>query len=124
MSTMNVKPKHIATFLLGVAAGAAALKYATMSEEEKEKLTDNLKNKANKIKDDAETSFDKAKEYFAELSTKGTDALKEYWAEAETYIKDLINKKEKAADIAADAAKDIKNKAKDAGNDIKNAMQS
>ncbi|RQO30934.1 hypothetical protein DBR32_09490 [Taibaiella sp. KBW10] len=120
---MNVKPKHIATFLLGVAAGAAALKYAKMSDEEKEKLTDNLKDKANKFKDEAETSFDKAKEYFAELSTKGTDSLKEYWAEAESYIKDLINKKEKATDIAADAASDIKDTVKNAGSDIKDAVK-
>lgn len=120
---MNVKPKHIATFLLGVAAGAAALKYATMSEEDKEKLTDNLKNKANKLKDEAETSFDKAKEYFAELSTKGTDSLKEFWAEAESYVKDLIHKKEKAEDIAADAASDIKDTIKKAGDDISDAVK-
>lgn len=103
---MNVKPKHIATFLLGVAAGAAALKYASMSEEEKEKMADDLKEKASKFKGDAESSFDKAKDYFAELSTKGSDALKEYWAEAETYVKDLIHKKEKTADMASDAVAD------------------
>jgi hypothetical protein len=35
---MGVGSKHIATFLLGAAAGLAAFKYANMSEEEKEKL--------------------------------------------------------------------------------------
>ncbi len=33
---MSINNKHIATFLLGAAAGIAAMKYMRMSQEEKE----------------------------------------------------------------------------------------
>lgn len=94
---MSVQLKHLATFLLGAAAGAAALKYSSMSDEEKEKLMNNLKEKAGKLKDEAEVSFDKAKDYFNELGSKGTESLKDYWADAEKYIKDMMGGKKDAA---------------------------
>ncbi|HEY0299503.1 MAG TPA: hypothetical protein VGB84_09820 [Arachidicoccus sp.] len=91
---MGVDAKHIATFLLGAAAGAAALKYSSMSDEEKEKLTQNLKDKASQLKDEASSTFDKAHDYFSELSAKGSDSLKEHWADAESYLKNLFGKKD------------------------------
>ena len=90
---MGVNSKHIATFLLGAAAGLAAYKYATMSEEEKEKLVADLKKKANSFKEEAEGMADKAKDYFEELRTKGSSALKDNLGDAEAMINDLFGKK-------------------------------
>ena len=75
---MSVSNKHMATFLLGAAAAYGAYKYSKLSDEEKEKLSATLKDKAHKLKDQAEGTMDKAKEYFEELKSKGADALKEY----------------------------------------------
>ena len=50
---MSVNSKHVATFLLGAAAALAAHKYMNMTPEEKEKLSADLKDKANKIKGEA-----------------------------------------------------------------------
>ena len=90
---MGVNSKHIATFLLGAAAGLAAYKYATMSEEEKEKMMADLKEKANSFKTEAEGMADKAKDYFEELRTKGSSALKDNLGDAEAMINDLFGKK-------------------------------
>ncbi len=92
---MGVNSKHIATFLLGAAAGLAAYKYINMTDEEKEKLASDIKEKANNLKTDAEAGFDKLKDYFEELRTKGTEALKDNMADAEEMLKDLFGKKEK-----------------------------
>jgi hypothetical protein len=94
---MSVNSKHIATFLLGAAAAFAAYKYMNMTEEEKEKLAGDLKDKANKVKDEAEAFADKAKDYFEELKTKGADALKEHMVDAENVLKDLFGKKDEKA---------------------------
>jgi len=85
--------KHLATFILGAAAGVAISKYMSLSDEEKEKLMADLKKKANNFKDDAETAAQKAKEYFDELRTKGADALKEHMGDADTMMNDLFGKK-------------------------------
>jgi hypothetical protein len=90
---MSVNSKHIATFLLGAAAGLAAYKYATMSEEEKEKMMADLKEKANSFKNEAEGMADKAKDYFEELRTKGSSALKDNLGDAEAMINELFGKK-------------------------------
>jgi vacuolar-type H+-ATPase subunit H len=92
---MSVNSKHIATFLLGAAAGFAAYKYANMTPEEKEKLAKDVKDKANKLKTEAEEMMDKTKDYFEELKTKGGDVLKEHMADAEKMMNDLFGKKEK-----------------------------
>ncbi|MFT3682505.1 MAG: hypothetical protein QM791_19775 [Ferruginibacter sp.] len=94
---MSVNSKHIATFLLGAAAGIAAFKYMTMTPEEKEKLAKDIKDKANKVKTEAEGMMDKAKEYFDELRSKGGDALKDHMADAEEMMKDLFGKEGKTA---------------------------
>ena len=88
---MSVNNKHLATLLFGAAAAFAAGKYMNMSEEEKQKLSETLKDKAHQLKDEAETSLDKAKDYFNELKTKGSDALKEH-SDAEKYLHDLFHK--------------------------------
>ena len=91
---MSVNSKHIATFLMGAAAGLAAYKYANMSDEEKEKMMTDIKDKANAFKEEAEGLADKAKEYFEELKTKGGDALKDNMGDVESLFKDLFGKKD------------------------------
>ena len=89
---MAVDLKHIATFLLGAAAGAAAYKYSSMSEEEKEQLAAKLKEKAGSLKTEAEQMMHKGKDYFEELSSKGGDALKEHFPGAEDFLRKLFGK--------------------------------
>jgi hypothetical protein len=93
---MGVTSKHLATFLLGAAAGLAAYKYMNMTDEEKEKLMADIKAKANSFKDEAENMVDKAKEYFEELRTKGGGALKDHMSNADSVINDLFGKKGKS----------------------------
>lgn len=78
---MSNSSKHFATFLLGAAAGLAATKYMSMTPEEREKLISSMKEKANKIKGEAEDGFEKAKEYFEELKSKGSGAFKEHFGD-------------------------------------------
>lgn len=91
---MSVTSKHIATFLLGAAAALAASKYMTMTPEEKEKLASDLKNKAGKVKAEAEGFAEKAKDYFEELKIKGSEALKEHLGDVEKMMGDLFGKKD------------------------------
>jgi hypothetical protein len=93
-----VNPKHIATFLLGAAAGYAAFKYSSMSDEEKEKMFTDLKAKANNLKDEAEKAAGKAGEYFDELKTKGAENMKDYMSEAESFFNDLFKKKDEGGE--------------------------
>ncbi len=90
---MSVGTKHIATFLLGAAAGLAAHKYMTMTPEEKEKLASDIKDKANQFKTEAENAAGKAKDYFEELKTKGGEALKEHLGDAENILHNLFGNK-------------------------------
>ena len=87
---MSVNSKHVATFLLGAAAALAAHKYMNMTPEEKEKLSADLKDKANKLKGEAETAMDKGKEYFDELKTKGADAMKEHFGDVSSMLHNLF----------------------------------
>lgn len=92
-----VGSKHIATFLLGAAAAVAAGKYMSMSPEEKEKLMADLKEKANKFRDEAESAATNAKEYFEELKTKGAAALKEHFGvDAEEVFHNIFGTKNSA----------------------------
>ena len=50
---MSVNNKHLATLILGAAAAFGAYKYSNMSDEEKKNLTNKLKDKFNKLKDEA-----------------------------------------------------------------------
>lgn len=87
---MSINAKHLATFILGAAAGVAAHKY--LQTEEGEKLLEDLKTKASDLKAEAEGAVDKAPEYFQELKTKGSEALKSNFPDAEKFLKDLIDK--------------------------------
>lgn len=90
---MGISTKNIATFLLGAAAGAAVLKYASMTDEEKDQLIRSLKSKAGKFREEAETGAGMAKDYFSELGREGAESLKEHWSDIEKYLRDLLGKK-------------------------------
>lgn len=87
---MSVSNKHLATFLLGAAAAFGAYKYAKMTDEEKEKLATDLKNKAQKLKKAALDAEDQAMDYFHELKDKGSAALKEHLPKVEEFIDSLF----------------------------------
>ncbi|MFT5885823.1 MAG: hypothetical protein ACI9IP_002285 [Arcticibacterium sp.] len=70
---MEVISKHLATFILGAAAGVAMHKY--LQTDEGEKLMEDLKVKGNELKEDAENVIDKAPEYFEELKGKASSKL-------------------------------------------------
>lgn len=86
-----INPKHLATFLLGAAAGAAIMKYNSLNDEEKEKLMADLKAKADTVKNEAEEGFDKLKEYFEQLKSKGEELMKDHLATTENFMKDMFN---------------------------------
>ncbi len=87
---MSVSNKQWATFLLGAAAAFGAYKYMNMSDEEKEKLAASLKDKANKLKDQAVSAEEQAMEYFNELKSKGTDAFKEHMPKVDDFFNNLF----------------------------------
>lgn len=82
--------KNVATFLLGALAGVAAYKYVSMTDEEKEKLVNDIKQKAGKLMDEAGDAEDRVADYFNELKTKGADVLKEHWPKVEDFFNDLF----------------------------------
>jgi vacuolar-type H+-ATPase subunit H len=83
-----VNSKHLATFILGAAAGVAINKY--LQTEEGEKMLEDLKAKASELKTEAEDAVEKAPEYFEQLKTKGSEILKEKFPDAEKLIHDLL----------------------------------
>lgn len=85
-----VNAKHLATFVLGAAAGVALNKY--LQTEEGEKALADLKIKASQLKDDAEQAIDKAPEYFENLKTEGAAALKDSFPGVEAFLQDLFGK--------------------------------
>ncbi len=88
---MAVNAKHLATFILGAAAGAALTKY--IHTEEGEKMMDDLKEKGNQFKSEAEAALDNAPEYFDSLKTQLADLLRNNFPDAEKAINDVLGKK-------------------------------
>ncbi len=86
---MSFNSKHLATFIIGAAAGVALHKY--LQTEDGEKLLEDLKSKANDLKGEAEEALDKAPEYFEELKSKGAETLKTNFPDADKFLKDLLN---------------------------------
>ena len=87
---MSVDNKHLAAILLGAAAAFGAYKYNNMSDEEKQKMKDNLKDKFHKLKTEAENSADTAKDYFTDLKTKAGSLLKEHFPDVEKHFEDFF----------------------------------
>lgn len=107
---MSVTSKHLATFILGAAAGVALHKYA-QTEEGKE-IVDKIKTKGEELKKDAEATIDKAPEYFENLKSEASNSmsdiiakLKETFPDAEKVISDLLGSKK------VEAPKDTPNEA-------------
>ncbi|ODS81249.1 MAG: hypothetical protein ABS46_11960 [Cytophagaceae bacterium SCN 52-12] len=86
---MSFNSKHLATFIIGAAAGVALHKY--LQTEDGEKLLEDLKSKANDLKGEAEEALDKAPEYFEELKNKGAETLKTNFPDADKFLRDLLN---------------------------------
>ncbi len=85
---MSVNAKHLATFILGAAAGVALNKY--LQSEDGEKLAADLKEKANNLKTEAEDAIDKAPEYFEKLKTEGAAALIDKFPGIEKFLGELM----------------------------------
>lgn len=94
---MNVNSKHIATFLLGAAAGAAIMKYNSMTSEEKEEMLTKLKEQATDLKEEAEKATTTASNYMEELKEKGMASLKDFLGDTESKINDIFNSPKKAS---------------------------
>lgn len=100
---MSVNSKSLATVLLGAAAAYGAYKYSKMSDEEKQKMADSMKDKFHKLKDEAEKAGDTAKDYFGNLKTKATEMFKDHFPGAEEHFDDFFKqgaKEETAHDPA------------------------
>ncbi|MEP6583641.1 MAG: hypothetical protein ABJA90_05225 [Ginsengibacter sp.] len=87
---MSVNNKHLATILLGAAAAFGAYKYSKMTEEEKQKLADSMKDKFHKLKEEAESAGDTAKNYFSDLKNKATDMFKEHFPGADQHFEEFF----------------------------------
>lgn len=98
---MSVNNKHLATFLLGAAAAFGAYKYMNMTDEEKEKLAKDIKDKANKLKKSAQDADKQAMDYFNELKTKGADTLKEHLPKVEEFLENIFKGGSKTTDTPA-----------------------
>lgn len=99
---MSSSNKHLATFLLGAAAAFGTYKYMNMTDEEKEKLAKDIKDKANKLKKSALEAEGQAMDYFNELKNKGADALKEYLPKADEFIAGLFKGGSKNANASSE----------------------
>lgn len=88
---MAANAKHLATFILGAAAGAALTKY--LQTEEGEKLVADLKEKGSQFKTEAETAMNNAPEYFDSLRDQLANMLKTNFPDAEKTINDILGKK-------------------------------
>lgn len=96
---MSVTNKHLATFLLGAAAGVALHRYS--KTDDGKELVEKLKTKGDELRNDAEAKINQAPEYFENLKNEASGSLgdilsklKEKFPEAENLISDLFNKKE------------------------------
>ena len=88
---MPVNAKHLATFILGAAAGVALNKYA--QSEDGQKLMTDLKEKGMQLKTEAEGAVDHAPDYFDKLKEQLSAMLKANFPDAEATIDDVLGKK-------------------------------
>ena len=79
-----VNAKHLATFIMGAAAGVALNKY--LQTEEGQKLADDLKVKAGELKIQAEETIDKAPEYFEDLKNGASAKFNELIIHFDFYL--------------------------------------
>ncbi len=89
---MSVDNKHLAAILLGAAAAFGAYKYSNLTDEEKQSMKNNLKDKFHKLKDEAESGAENAKTYFSDLKDKAASALKEHFPDVEKHFDEFFKK--------------------------------
>jgi len=94
---MSVDNKHIAAILLGAAAAFGAYKYSNLTDEEKQKMKDNLKDKFHKLKDEAESGAESAKNYFNDLKDKAAGVLKEHFPDVEKHLEEFFKSGNKSS---------------------------
>lgn len=87
---MSINNKHLAAILLGAAAAFGAYKYSNLSEEEKQNLKNNLKDKFHKLKDEAESGAESAKSFFNDLKDKAGSMLKEHFPDVEKHFNEFF----------------------------------
>lgn len=87
---MSADNKHLAAVLLGAAAAFGAYKYSQMTDEEKQKMADGVKDKFHKLKAEAESAGDSAKDYFSDLKDKASGLLKEHFPDVEKHFEDFF----------------------------------
>ena len=87
---MSINNKHLAAVLLGAAAAYGAYKYNNMSEEQKQIIKNNLKDKFHKLKNEAESGAESAKNYFNDLKDKAGSMLKEHFPHVEKYFDEFF----------------------------------
>jgi hypothetical protein len=87
---MSADNKHLAAVLLGAAAAFGAYKYSQMTDEEKQKMADGIKDKFHKMKAEAESAGDSAKNYFSDLKDKAAGVLKEHFPNVEKHFEDFF----------------------------------
>ncbi len=91
---MSINAKHLATFILGAAAGVALNKY--LQTPEGEKTLNDLKEKASQLKTEAEDTIEKAPEYFEKLKNEGAGMLKDKFPDLEKLFNDLFKQSDSA----------------------------
>jgi chromosome segregation ATPase len=89
---MSVDNKHLAAILLGAAAAFGAYKYSNLTDEEKQNMKDNLKDKFHKLKDEAEGGVENAKNYFSDLKDKAAGVLKEHFPDVEKHFDEFFKR--------------------------------
>ena len=81
-----ISPKKLSIFLVGLGAGYAIAKYMSMSPMEKEQLGNDIK--------------EKAKDYFDDIKTKGSEVVKEHFGDVGKKVSDMFGKTENPASNA------------------------
>lgn len=87
---MAVNAKHLATFILGAAAGVALNKY--LQTEDGEKMLTDLKEKGNQLKTEAEGAIENAPDYFEKLKTQLAEFLTTNFPNAQQAVDDVLGK--------------------------------
>lgn len=76
----------IEAIILGAAIGVAVLRYFNMSQDDKDKFMNHLKNRVNTLLEDTEGTVKQIKESFAKIDDKGKDE----WVDKAFILKNLL----------------------------------
>lgn len=90
--------KHLIGLLIVAAAAVGAYKYSSMSEEDKKKLADTIKNKFDQIKKEAGDSVDTAKGYVDDLRDKAVNLLNEHFPDMKDFFQNIFGSGKESAE--------------------------